>query len=63
MIVGADKMGTEGRWTRFWHWLRDLEDAMATSEVEHLHRRVSLLEKQLAELTECQRSSQLTPQP
>jgi hypothetical protein len=38
------------KWTRLWRFLREFEEAMDVGEVEILHRRVSKLEEQVAEL-------------
>jgi len=40
----------ESKWTRFWRFLREFEEAIDVSEVEILQRRVGRLEKQMAEL-------------
>jgi hypothetical protein len=40
----------ESKWTRFWRFLRELDEAIHVSEVEILERRVGRLEKQMAEL-------------
>jgi hypothetical protein len=40
----------ESKWTRFWRFLREFDEAIDVSEVEILQRRVGRLEKQMAEL-------------
>jgi hypothetical protein len=41
---------TENWWSRFWRLLRDFGEAMDTSAVDILHRRVSALEREVAEI-------------
>lgn len=41
---------SESWWSRFWRLLRDFEEAMDTSAVDFLHHRISLLEREVAEI-------------
>jgi hypothetical protein len=41
---------SENWWSRFWRRLREFEEAMDTSAVEVLHRRISVLEREVAEI-------------
>ena len=41
---------SESWWSRFWRLLRDFEEAMDTSAVDILHRRISVLEREVAEI-------------
>ena len=40
----------ESRWTRFWRFLRQFEEALNAREVDFLQRRVGRLEGQVAEM-------------
>jgi len=40
----------ESRWTRFWRLLSQFDEALSTSEVDILDRRITRLEEQVAEL-------------
>jgi hypothetical protein len=46
----AQTAPSAGRWSHFWRLLRDLEEAMDTSAVDMLHRRISMLEREVAEI-------------
>jgi hypothetical protein len=46
----AQTAPSESRWSRFWRLLRDLGEAMDTSAVDILHRRISMLESEVAEI-------------
>ena len=50
MSKASEATPTENWWSRFWRLLRDFGETMDTSEVDILHRRVSALEKQVAEM-------------
>jgi hypothetical protein len=47
LVSGANR---ESKWTKFWRFLREFDEAIDVSEVEILQRRVGRLEKQMAEL-------------
>jgi hypothetical protein len=46
----AQTATSASRWSHFWRLLRDLEEAMDTSAVDMLHRRISMLEREVAEI-------------
>ena len=51
----------ESRWSRFLRFLRGLEEAMETTETDILARRLSRLERDVAELKEGQTGPQQGP--
>ena len=46
----AQTTPSASRWSHFWRLLRDLEEAMDTSAVDMLHRRISMIEREVAEI-------------
>lgn len=52
---------SENRWSRFWRRLSDFAEAMDTSEMEILYRRVSALEREVAEIKTTQSRKQGIP--
>ena len=51
----------ESRWSRFLRFLRGLEEAMETTETDILERRLSRLEREVAQLKDGQTGPQQGP--